>query len=92
MEDMNVKASEIEELELITEVEETSDSSNAGSLIAGIVGGFIAYAIIGGAKKLRVIAEKKWAARKQAEIAANSVEDESIDEAQADSDEDDSEE
>ena len=45
------KMNEIEEIEA-TEVDETQDSSNAGALLAGVIGGFIAYAVIGGAKKL----------------------------------------
>ena len=46
------RMNEIEEIEA-TEVDETQDSSNAGALLAGVIGGFIAYAVIGGAKKLR---------------------------------------
>ena len=57
------RMSEIEEIEA-TEVDETQDSSNAGALLAGVIGGFIAYAVIGGAKKLRVIIEEKVAAKK----------------------------
>ena len=52
MDDMNVRANEVEEIETGTEIEEVEGSSNAGALLMGIVGGFIAYAIIGGAKKL----------------------------------------
>lgn len=74
MEDMNVRANEVEEIETTTEVEETSDSSNAGALLAGIVGGFIAYAFIEGAKKLRVIAVEKWQAKKLAETNTAPVE------------------
>ena len=44
------RMNEIEEIEA-TEVDETQDSSNAGALLAGVIGGFIAYAVIGGAKK-----------------------------------------
>ena len=57
------RMNEIEEIEA-TEVDETQDSSNAGALLAGVIGGFIAYAVIGGAKKLRVIIEEKVAAKK----------------------------
>jgi hypothetical protein len=60
------RMNEIEEIEA-TEVDETQDSSNAGALLAGVIGGFIAYAVIGGAKKLRVIIEEKVAAKKLAE-------------------------
>jgi hypothetical protein len=62
------RMNEIEEIEA-TEVDETQDSSNAGALLAGVIGGFIAYAVIGGAKKLRVIIEEKIAAKKLAEAA-----------------------
>lgn len=62
------RMNEIEEIEA-TEVDETQDSSNAGVLLAGVIGGFIAYAVIGGAKKLRVIIEEKVAAKKLAEAA-----------------------
>lgn len=67
MENMNAKVIENEEIEEVTEVEEASDSGNAGALVAGIVGGFLAYAVIGGTKKLRGFVETKWAAHKAAE-------------------------
>lgn len=51
----------------IEEVDETQDSSNAGAMLAVVIGGFIAYAVIGGAKKLWVIIEEKVAAKKLAE-------------------------
>lgn len=59
--------------------------SNAGALLAGVIGGFIAYAVIGGAKKLRVIIEEKVAAKKLAEAAKT-------DKAEIDSADEDSEE
>ena len=62
MDDMNVRANEVEEIETGTEIEEVEGSSNAGALLMGIVGGFIAYAIIGGAKKLWAVAEEKYVA------------------------------
>lgn len=67
------RMNEVEEIETITEVEETEDSSNAGALLAGVIGGFIAYAVIGGAKKLRVIVEEKIAAKKLADANKNGV-------------------
>lgn len=67
------RMNEVEEIETITEVEETEDSSNAGALLAGVIGGFIAYAVIGGAKKLRVIVEEKIAAKKLADANKNAV-------------------
>jgi len=71
--DENVRANEVEETETETEVVETSDS-NAGALLAGFVGGIIAYAAISGAKKLRGIIEEKWAAKKLAEANVKPVE------------------
>ena len=71
--DENMRANEVEEIETETEVVETSDS-NAGALLMGFIGGCIAYAVIGGVKKLRVIAEEKWAAKKLAEAAPKQVE------------------
>ena len=70
MEDKNVRANEVEEIETGTEIEEVEDSSNAGALLMGIVGGFIAYAIIGGAKKLWAVAEEKYVAKKLAQANA----------------------
>lgn len=67
------RMNEVEEIETITEVEETEDNSNAGALLAGVIGGFIAYAVIGGAKKLRVIVEEKIAAKKLADANKNAV-------------------
>lgn len=70
MEDKNVRANEVEEIETSTEIEEVEDSSNAGALLMGIVGGFIAYAIIGGAKKLWAVAEEKYVAKNLAQANA----------------------
>lgn len=79
------RMNEIEEIEA-TEVDETQDSSNADVLLAGgVIGGFIAYAVIDGAKKLRVIIEEKVAAKKLAEAAKT-------DKAEIDSADEDSEE
>lgn len=65
MEENTVRVNEIEELEPETEVDEATESSNGGAFIAGIVGGFLAYAAIGGAKKLATFVQLKWAERKQ---------------------------
>lgn len=62
-----MRANEIEEIEAI-EVEEASESSNSGALFAGIVGGFLAYAMIGGARKLKAFIDFKRAV-KNAEAA-----------------------
>jgi len=52
MEEMNTRVMENEVMDESVEVDEAVDSGNAGALVAGIVGGFLAYAVIGGAKKL----------------------------------------
>ena len=69
MEENTVRTNEIEEYEQPeVEVEEASEeSSGSGALVAGIVGGFLAYAAIGGVKKLVAFAQTKWAERKQKE-------------------------
>ena len=69
MEENTVKTNEIEEYEQPEiEVEEApEESSGSGAFVAGIVGGFLAYAAIGGVKKLVAFAQTKWAERKQKE-------------------------
>lgn len=67
MEENTAKVNEIEEYGPETEVIEDSESSSGGAFVAGIVGGFLAYAVIGGAKKLAAFAQTKWAERKQKE-------------------------
>ena len=87
------RMNEIEEIEA-TEVDETQDSSNAGALLAGVIGGFIAYAVIGGAKKLWGFAGAKLAERKAARKAgtdAVDVEYTDVEETAEDSDEGNSE-
>ncbi len=64
MEENTAKVNEIEEYEPETEVIEDSESFSGGAFVAGIVGGFLAYAVIGGAKKLSVYVRTKWAERK----------------------------
>lgn len=71
MEENTVKTNEIEEYEQ-PEVE-VEESSGSGAIVAGIVGGFLAYAVIGGVKKLAAIAQTKWAERKQREAAKKTV-------------------
>lgn len=76
------------------EVDEAVDSGNAGALVAGIVGGFLAYAVIGGAKKLWGFAGAKLAERKAARKAgtdAVDVEYTDVEETAEDSDEGNSE-
>ena len=94
MEENTVRNNEIEEYEEPeTEVEESpEESSGSGAIVAGIVGGFLAYAVIGGVKKLAIIAQTKWAERKQKETAKKTVVDaefvEVPEEPQKDSEED----
>lgn len=66
MEENTVRTNEIEEYEQPeVEIEETpEESSGSGAFVAGIVGGFLAYAAIGGVKKLVAFAQTKWAERK----------------------------
>ena len=97
MEENTVRTNEIEEYEQPEiEVEEApEESSGSGAFVAGIVGGFLAYAAIGGVKKLVAFAQTKWAERKQKEQAKIVVEadyTEVPDEQQEDSEEDASEE
>ena len=68
MEENTVRTNEIEEYEQPEiEVEEApEESSGSGAFVAGIVGGFLAYA---GVKKLVAFAQTKWAERKQKEQA-----------------------
>ena len=65
MEENTVRVNEIEEFEPETEVDEAVESSNGGAFVAGIVGGFLAYAMIGGAKKAIAFVQTKLAERKQ---------------------------
>ena len=97
MEENTVRTNEIEEYEQPEiEVEEAlEESSGSGAFVAGIVGGFLAYAAIGGVKKLGAFAQTKWADRKQKEQTKTVIEadyTEVPDEQQEDSDEDASEE
>ena len=97
MEENTVRTNEIEEYEQPEiEVEEApEESSGSGAFVAGIVGGFLAYAAIGGVRKLVAFAQTKWADRKQKEQTKTVIEadyTEVPDEQQEDSDEDASEE
>ena len=73
MEEMNARVMENEVMDETVEVDEAVDSGNAGALVAGIVGGFLAYAVIGGAKKLWGFAGAKLAERKAARKAGTEV-------------------
>lgn len=71
MEDNEMRSNEVEAIgdETPNEIEETYDC-NAGAAVAGAIGGFLAYIVIDGGKKLiRFIAEKR-AKKKQAKAAA----------------------
>ena len=90
MEEMNARVMENEVMDETVEVDEAVDSGNAGALVAGIVGGFLAYAVIGGAKKLWGFAGAKLAERKAARKAgtdAVDVEYADVEETAEDSDE-----
>ena len=92
MEDMNARVMENEELDEVTEVDVAVEGGNAGALVAGVVGGFLAYAMIGGVKKLWGFVGTKLAERKAAEKAKTEVVDAEYTEVVAeDSDEEDSE-
>jgi len=69
MENENVQLNEFDETEGIDEVEEADERSNAGALAAGIVGGVLAFAMIGGAKKLKTFIGRKLTERRQAQEA-----------------------
>lgn len=96
MEENTVRANEIEEYEQPeVEIEEApEESSGSGAFVAGIVGGFLAYAAIGGVKKLAVFAQTKWAERKQKEQTKTVVDAEytEVPDEREDSEEDTSEE
>lgn len=76
MEENTVRMNEIEEREPETEVDEAIESSS-GSLVAGVIGGFLAYAVIGGVKKLATFAWTKWTERKQ-EAKKTAAKDEAV--------------
>lgn len=71
MEENTVRTNEIEEYEQpeVEAEEAPEESSGSGAFVAGIVGGFLAYAAIGGAKKLAAFVQTKLAERKQKENA-----------------------
>ncbi len=75
MEENTARVNEIEEREPETEVDEVTESYSGGAFVAGIVGGFLAYAVIGGAKKLAALAQTKWAERKKSKTIAAPSED-----------------
>lgn len=66
MDENTVRVDEIEENDQDEiEVEEVSEGTSAGgAFIAGMVGGFLAYAVIGGVKKAATFTRKKLTERK----------------------------
>lgn len=73
MEEITVKVNELEEIERDDELEEVSESSGGGSFVAGMIGGFLAYAAISGAKKLWTFGAAKLAERKRKKPARKPV-------------------
>lgn len=65
MEENTARKNEIEEIEVVDEAVEASEDSSSGAFVAGIVGGFLAYGIITGAKKLAALVTTKLHERKQ---------------------------
>ena len=89
MED-NTVMNEIEEIQNVDEVAAAQEeSSNSGAFVAGVIGGFLAYAFVSGAKKLAGIVGTKLEERKLKKQAATAtiVEAEIVGEETAESDE-----
>lgn len=78
MENENERNIEFEEIEVPTEMEETSGNSGTVQFLAGVIGGFVAYGMIAVAKKLKKTLDEKKAA-KNAEVAAKADGNEVID-------------
>lgn len=80
MEENTARIEEFEPVELIPAEEEpeASEDSSAGAFVAGIAGGVLAYALIGGAKKLATIVKAKLDARKQKKADGETVEGEFV--------------
>lgn len=73
MED-NTVMNEIEEIQTVDEVATApEESSNSGAFVAGIVGGFLAYAFVSGAKKLAGIVGAKLEERRLKKQAATAT-------------------
>jgi hypothetical protein len=88
MEENTARMDEIQEIETVDEVAEASENSNTGAFVAGIVGGFLAYAVVSGAKKLAGFVSTKLAERKQKKTAGTVIDAEIVeDQPEADSDE-----
>lgn len=89
MEENTARMDEIQEIEPVEEAIEAPENSSAGAFIAGIVGGFAAYVVINGAKKLWAFASNKLKTRKKKKGTPDVVIDAQIveDEPDADSEE-----
>lgn len=89
MQENTARVDEIQEIEPVEEVVETSESPNTGAFVAGIVGGFLAYAVVSGAKKLAAFVSTKLEARRNKKKSDAVVIDAKIseDQPEADSDE-----
>lgn len=64
MEENATNMTEVEEIETVDEDDEVTENSNGGAFVAGIVGGFLAYALVSGAKKLAAFICTKLEARR----------------------------
>ena len=65
---------EVEDIDTVDEAEEeVSEGSTAGAFVAGMVGGFVAYAVVSGAKRLIAFAGAKWKARKRKKTDAPAI-------------------
>lgn len=73
MEENIATMNENEEIANIDETEEVSEGSGAGAFVAGIAGGFLAYAVIGGTKKLVGVIGAKVKERKLKKEAAKAI-------------------
>lgn len=77
MEENTVSVNEIEEtqpdVDMEVDMEEASESSGSGAFVAGVVGGFLAYAFISGAKKFVSWAYTKVTNKSQKKAAATMV-------------------
>lgn len=73
MDENTVRAEEIEEHDQDEiEVDEVPEGTSAGgAFIAGIVGGFLAYATIGGVRRLATFTRMKLAERKNKQLGNN---------------------
>lgn len=79
MEDNAVRVNENEEIDFVSDSEETSENLNSGAFVAGIIGGFLAYVAVNGAKKLSGFVRTKLEKRKNKKDAESATDDEVVD-------------